>query len=113
LEAFLEKLQKRLHTRKQIHRELHWFYRSLWVAGGFVLLGAGLAMLVLPGPGILVVTLALGALALEFSWAEWILRRGIETGMKLRLPSARMLFLLATGAAIVAACGVALLVWVL
>jgi uncharacterized protein (TIGR02611 family) len=37
---------------------------------GVVILGAGVAMLVLPGPGILVIVLGLAILASEFAWAE-------------------------------------------
>jgi uncharacterized membrane protein len=45
---------------------------------GFVLLLAGLAMLVLPGPGIAVIVLAVVVLATEFVWAHHLLRRGVE-----------------------------------
>jgi uncharacterized protein (TIGR02611 family) len=37
---------------------------------GFVVLGAGIAMLALPGPGLLVIILGLAILATEFAWAE-------------------------------------------
>ena len=37
---------------------------------GFVLLIAGLAMLVLPGPGILIVIAGLAILATEYVWAQ-------------------------------------------
>ena len=37
---------------------------------GFSILGAGLAMLVLPGPGIIVVLFGFAVLAREFTWAE-------------------------------------------
>jgi uncharacterized protein (TIGR02611 family) len=40
---------------------------------GFTLLIAGVLMLVLPGPGILVILLALALLATEFAWAETLL----------------------------------------
>jgi uncharacterized protein (TIGR02611 family) len=39
------------------------------VAGG-VLLGAGLVMMVTPGPGLLVMVAGLAVLATEFAWAE-------------------------------------------
>jgi len=44
------------------------------LAGGTVL-GAGVAMLVLPGPGVIVVLLGLVILATEFAWAERTLDR--------------------------------------
>jgi len=37
---------------------------------GFVLILAGLAMLVLPGPGVLVIIAGLAVLATEYAWAE-------------------------------------------
>lgn len=46
---------------------------------GFGVLGAGFAMLVLPGPGIIVVILGLAILATEFAWAERALDRSTAT----------------------------------
>jgi uncharacterized protein (TIGR02611 family) len=37
---------------------------------GWALIAAGVAMLVLPGPGLLVIIIGLGVLATEFEWAE-------------------------------------------
>jgi uncharacterized protein (TIGR02611 family) len=42
---------------------------------GAAIVGAGLAMLVLPGPGLLVVIVGLAVLATEFAWAERALDR--------------------------------------
>jgi uncharacterized protein (TIGR02611 family) len=44
------------------------------VAGGLVLL-AGIAMLVLPGPAVVVIPLGLAILATEFEWAQRWLRK--------------------------------------
>ncbi len=44
------------------------------VMGGTVLL-VGIAMIILPGPAIVVIPLGLGILALEFAWARFWLRR--------------------------------------
>jgi len=49
--------------------------RILVVVAGFVVLGAGLTMLVLPGPGIVVVAAGLVILATELKWAERMLDR--------------------------------------
>jgi len=49
--------------------------RMLVIAAGFVVLGAGLTMLVLPGPGILVVAAGLVILATELDWAGRLLDR--------------------------------------
>lgn len=56
------------------------FFRKLLVAvaGGGVML-AGLAMVVLPGPAILVIPLGLAILATEFLWARraWLRTRSV------------------------------------
>ncbi|MFZ5471523.1 MAG: PGPGW domain-containing protein [Myxococcota bacterium] len=44
------------------------------VAGGLVL-AAGVVMVVLPGPAVLVIPAGLGILAAEFPWAKSLLRR--------------------------------------
>ncbi len=43
--------------------------RMLRVAGGFTLVGAGTAMLVLPGPGIATIVGGLALLSTEYEWA--------------------------------------------
>ncbi len=42
---------------------------------GCALLATGIALLVLPGPGLLVMLLGLGVLAAEFAWARRVLDR--------------------------------------
>jgi uncharacterized protein (TIGR02611 family) len=49
---------------------------------GVVVLAAGLAMLVLPGPGVIVLILGLAILATEFAWAERALDRTSDTAAK-------------------------------
>jgi len=49
--------------------------RPLVAAVGAALLVAGLAMLVLPGPGLLVLAAGLAVLAVEFHWARRLLAR--------------------------------------
>ena len=47
--------------------------RFLRILFGFTLLGLGVVMIVLPGPGWLTIFLALGVLAAEFVWARRLL----------------------------------------
>src|SRR6266511_2856233 len=49
---------------------------------GSVVVAAGLAMLVLPGPGLLVIILGLAILATEFAWAEYLLHKAKEKAVK-------------------------------
>jgi uncharacterized protein (TIGR02611 family) len=46
---------------------------------GVAILGAGIAMLALPGPGVLVLVVGLAVLATEFAWAERALDRTTST----------------------------------
>lgn len=61
----------RLHTPAQW---LRWIGRNtkrlVVLVLGFAVLGAGIAMLALPGPGLIVIILGLAILASEFVWAE-------------------------------------------
>ena len=45
---------------------------------GFTLLVAGIAMLVLPGPGILFIFFGLSILALEIEWARELNKQGMQ-----------------------------------
>ncbi len=49
---------------------------------GVAVLAAGAAMLVLPGPGVIVLILGLAILATEFAWAERALDRTSDTAAK-------------------------------
>jgi len=51
------------------------------IAGAVVLL-AGLAMVVLPGPGLLVIAAGLAILATEYAWAATALDRTKQAGRK-------------------------------
>jgi UPF0716 family protein affecting phage T7 exclusion len=47
------------------------------LVAGLMLVLAGLAMLVLPGPGLVTIILGLVVLATEFAWAHHLLGRGV------------------------------------
>ena len=49
--------------------------RAARAVAGFLLLGAGIAMLALPGPGWLAIAAGLALLASEFEWARKLLDR--------------------------------------
>jgi uncharacterized protein (TIGR02611 family) len=54
--------------------------RLIKIVVGFTLLVAGIAMLVLPGQGILTIMAALAILATEYVWARRLLNRMKEKG---------------------------------
>ena len=51
----------------------------MFAAAGFGVVAAGGALLVLPGPGVLLIAVGLAMLALEFTWAEKVLLRTVRT----------------------------------
>lgn len=67
-----------MRDRRERHRERRRVVRAAVVLAGFVVVLAGLAMIPLPGPGLLVTAAGLAILALEFAWAERLLERTVE-----------------------------------
>lgn len=49
--------------------------RVATIVGGFTVLAVGVALLVLPGPGILIIAVGLAILSAEFVWARRLLAR--------------------------------------
>lgn len=70
---------RRLRERKATHRDRGRLYRLAFVLAGFIVLAAGLAMLVLPGPAFVMIPIGLALLALEFAWAEELLERALRS----------------------------------
>jgi len=71
---------QRLEAQRERHRDRPFVVRMLYIAVGFTLLAAGVAMLVLPGPAFIVIPIGLAVLSLEFAWAETLLHRALEQG---------------------------------
>lgn len=67
-------LLEKLRHRQNRHRQRSRLYRSGFVVFGISAVLAGLILLVLPGPGLLLIAIGLYFLALEFDWAERLLR---------------------------------------
>jgi uncharacterized protein (TIGR02611 family) len=69
----------KLRERKERHKQRHILHRIAIVIVGvlIVLAGALLSLPSVPGPGIAVILIGLGFLALEFDWAERLLERAI------------------------------------
>jgi uncharacterized protein (TIGR02611 family) len=64
--------------------------RFLKILFGFTLLVLGIVMIVTPGPGWLVIALALGVLAAEFVWARRLLDGMKEQGDRIKDHSVRL-----------------------
>jgi hypothetical protein len=73
---------ERLRERRARHRQRVLAVRVAVALAGFAALVGGLALLVLPGPGIPLLVVGLGLLALEFRWAEAALERALRHGSR-------------------------------
>ena len=71
-------LVERMRAQREIHLNRPLYLRVLIAGAGFTLLVAGLAMLVLPGPALAVIPVALAILSLEFAWAGPALETALE-----------------------------------
>ena len=76
----------KLRERKERHKQRHILHRIAIVIVGvlIVLAGGALAAPGVPGPGIAVIVIGLGFLALEFDWAERLLERAIIWGDRVK-----------------------------
>ena len=55
-------------------------FHGVWIATGFIVVAAGLAMIVFPGPVTVVVPLGLVMLAAVFGWARRLLLKSVQYG---------------------------------
>ncbi|MGH2714094.1 MAG: PGPGW domain-containing protein [Thermoleophilaceae bacterium] len=108
----------KLRERKERHKQRHPVHRAAVVVLGFLIVLAGIVMSGpgIPGPGIAVILIGLGFLALEFDRAERLLERAIIWADRAKdraeetSPRQRILAGLA-GALVVAAFLVAAVLW--
>lgn len=69
---------ERLRDRRERHLGRSRFYRVPFAVLGFTIVLIGVTLLVLPGPGLLVMAVGFAMLALEFAWAERVLERTLD-----------------------------------
>jgi uncharacterized protein (TIGR02611 family) len=77
-------LVERLRAQRERHLERPRIVRLGFIVAGFILLAAGAAMLVLPGPAFVVIPIALAILSLEFAWAGRLLEKALMQAEKAR-----------------------------
>jgi uncharacterized protein (TIGR02611 family) len=75
-------LVERMRAQREVHANRPLYLRVLIAVAGFTLLLAGLAMLVLPGPALAVIPIALAILSLEFAWAGRALDTALDKAEK-------------------------------
>ena len=78
------RIVQRLEAQRERHRQRGFLVRMLYTIFGFAILIAGLLMLVLPGPALIVIPIGLALLSLEFVWAEGLLERALMHGENAR-----------------------------
>lgn len=83
------RIVRRLEAQRARHRDRPLAVRILYIVVGFTLLGAGVAMLVLPGPAFVVIPVGLALLSLEFAWAERLLHHALVQGEAAKRRAAR------------------------
>jgi uncharacterized protein (TIGR02611 family) len=71
-------LSQRLRARRADFMQRGRLYRIAFVTAGFTVLAAGLAMLLLPGPALVVIPIGLAMLSLQFAWAESLLEKALD-----------------------------------
>jgi len=80
---------RRLRARRQDHLQHGRLYRAAFVVAGFLTLGAGVAMLILPGPAFVVIPVGLAILSLEFKWAERLLEKALVQAHRAQVKAAQ------------------------
>jgi uncharacterized protein (TIGR02611 family) len=104
---WLERWRRRLAR----NRPMEALYRTVVLIIGLAIVGAGLVMLVFPGPGWAAIFLGLVVLATEFRWAErllepvdrfirWLARRAMDPKARTQNLILLALFLIACGLAL-------------
>jgi uncharacterized protein (TIGR02611 family) len=73
-----QSLIERIRARRERYLQHGVIYRGAVVVAGFTVLLCGLALVVLPGPALLVIPIGLAMLSLQFAWAEKLLENALE-----------------------------------
>ena len=73
-----ERMRERLAERREAHSRRGRIYRIGFAIAGIAVTLVGVAMLVTPGPALVVIPIGLAMLALEFAWAERLLDRALD-----------------------------------
>jgi uncharacterized protein (TIGR02611 family) len=71
-------MKEQLAERREAHARRGRMYRVGFAIVGATVTLAGIAMLVTPGPALVVIPIGLAMLALEFAWAERLLDRALD-----------------------------------
>lgn len=102
------KMVVKLRRRRDAYIAKGVVYKAVWVTAGLIVLFAGLAMIVLPGPALVIIPIGLAMLSLQFAWAENLLEHALDrasgAGQAARALSRRQKILGAVAIVLAVAC---------
>lgn len=75
-----ENAERRIDQVRQVYDRHGVVFHIAWIAAAVIVILAGLAMTVFPGPAMVVLPLGLAMLAVVFGWARRLLLFGVDTG---------------------------------
>jgi hypothetical protein len=80
-----QELKDLIHARadavQRVYHRHGRVFQTIWLVVAFLVIAAGLVLLVLPGPAIIVIPVGVAMLAARFRWAQWLLRETVERGV--------------------------------
>jgi Putative transmembrane protein (PGPGW) len=76
----LERLRERIERERERYPRRSRAFRVAWVVAALIVVAAGIAMVVFPGPAVIVIPIGLIMLSFEFAWAQRLLDKGLESG---------------------------------
>lgn len=78
------RILQKLEARREAYQDKGRIYRLAWVVAGVIVVLAGVAMVVFPGPAVVVIPLGLAMLSFEFAWAQHLLDKGVDGGLQVK-----------------------------
>lgn len=83
-EGIEQRVDRQVEKASRIYDNHGKVFRVMWVAVAVVVVAAGLAMIVVPGPVTIVVPLGLAMLAAVFGWARRLLNESVHKGVEVK-----------------------------
>lgn len=78
----VRRADRRIDQLRDVYQRHGKVFRVAWVAAGFVVVLAGVAMIVVPGPVTVVVPAGLVMLSVVFGWARSALLKSVDAGVE-------------------------------
>jgi hypothetical protein len=81
-ESPTERVDRKIGDARRIYENHGRIFRLVWILTGVVIVLAGIAMTVFPGPVTVVIPAGLAMLAAVFGWARTLLLRSVEVSVE-------------------------------